>query len=52
MASVMLVTESVAARASGLETSVKASGPGRSARASLSWSMTMRVRASAMPTSG
>jgi hypothetical protein len=56
MASVMLVTESVAeksARAWGLVTSVKGSGPGRSARASgLSWAMTMRVQASAMPTSG
>jgi hypothetical protein len=45
----MLETESVAEKSAR----VTGSGPGRSARASgLSWSMTMRVRASAMPTSG
>jgi hypothetical protein len=58
MASVMSVTESVAeksARAWELElgTSSTGWGRGKSAKASgLSWAMTMRVQASAMPTSG
>jgi hypothetical protein len=53
MASVMSVTESVAEKESGLVTSSTGWGRGKSAKASgLSWAMTMRVQASAMPTSG